>query len=127
MARNQPIRIYGDGTAQYQYCYIDDIIRANLSAMHWLSDPNHTFLMANISGHSASVNTLAELINSEFPEYDKCPEYAKPRYGEQTSITMNGRIAEIELNWKPSISLEEGVLRVVQATKEEAAKGQANE
>lgn len=117
MAKGNQIVIYGDGTAQYQYCYVDDIVMANKAAEDFLLDTNNKFLLANIPGTPASVNDVANMLTVHFPNYDKCPRFEKPRQGEQYCITMGGNEATTELKWEPHVDLTEGIARVAEAAK----------
>jgi len=125
MARGLPITIYGDGTARYQYCFIDDILAANDAALKRMDVDISTFTLANIVGRMASVNDLATMISAHFPGYEMRVNYGKPRDGEQYAITMRGDSAAESLNWKPKISLQEGIARVVEAAKEKEASARS--
>lgn len=122
MARGRPITVYGDGTARYQYCYINDIVDANRAAEKWLKDLKHSFIVTNIIGRMVSVNDLAAMIATHFDDYELRMNYEKPRDGEQHDITMREDAAESELGWKPTINIREGIARVVEAAKAQAAK-----
>lgn len=124
MIRGQPLKVFGDGTATYQYCHVNDIVRVNQAASAHLADPGDGFLIVNIAGESMSVNGLIELLTPHFPQYVPQIEYMPVRDGEQQSITMMGRSAKEALGWEPEISLREGILDVANAAKsscEEAA------
>lgn len=121
MARKQPLTIYGDGTAQYQYCFIDDIIAANVAAEQWLANSLNKFLVANIPGSAMSVAGLVNILSSHFKE-NPVITYAQPRHGEQYMITMDGSAAKSELRWKSKISLSEGIGHVVETAKRKAAE-----
>lgn len=122
MARNEPVTIYGDGTARYQYCFIDDIVDINIKATDWLTNlTDRRCLLANVAAPSASVNCIAEMIAKKFGRA-LAPVYEKPRQGEQSSITMSGFTAFKELGWIPKVGLKEGVERVIEKAKESVSK-----
>lgn len=122
MARNKPITIYGDGTAQYQYCHVDDIVRANVAAEKYMADPRKQFLLVNIAGLQLSVNDIAAMLQQHFDGYDICPLFEKPRPGEQYRITMSGESAWRELEWEPQIDVRKGIAHVAEAAKEDFRK-----
>lgn len=126
MARGLPITIYGDGRARYQYCFIDDIVDANVSAARWLSCSENGSLQTNIAGEAISVNDLAELTAENFPGYKLSIKYEQVRDGEQRDITMTGETAEQELGWTPTVGIRRGISRVADAAKAQAAKDAKN-
>jgi UDP-glucose 4-epimerase len=121
MARGKPITIYGDGSAVYQYCYIDDILSANDAAAKWLENPRNTILLTNITGKAISVNDIAQSMASHFHGYELRINYEKPRDGEQQYITMRGDSADEKLGWKPVVNIGEGIERVAKVAEAHAA------
>jgi len=118
MARGERITIYGDGTAQYQYCEIHDIVQANHDAQKYMSDNRgNPFLLVNLAAPAVSVNDIAGMVQTQFKDYDICPIFAKPRSGEQYSITMSGAAAKQMLDWEPTISVQEGIVHVAEEAK----------
>ena len=108
--RNEPITIYGDGNQTRSFCYVDDMIRGLVSAM---DTPDSFTGPVNIgNSHEVSIRELAEtiirltgskskLIMKELPEDD--PRQRKPAIG----------LAEKELNWRPTVALEEGLEKTI--------------
>ena len=104
------ITVYGDGSQTRSFCYVEDTVDALVRLM--ASDYQ---LPVNIGNPSeVTVQELAEriikltessskIINKDLPEDDpkrRCPD-----------ITL----AKKELDWKPKVSLEEGLKRTIEA------------
>lgn len=101
--RNQkkPLTIFGDGEQTRGFCYIDDVVEANIQAME--SENLKGDEIINIGGEkSHSVNYLAELIGGE-------KQYLSPRPGDPLYTMANIIKAKKLFNWRPKISFEEGV------------------
>jgi UDP-glucuronate decarboxylase len=108
--KNEPITIYGDGTQTRSFCYVDDLIRG-LKALFFSTDgitgplnlgnPNE-FTMIQLA------KKVIELTNSQSKiEYRELPS-DDPKI-RQPDITK----ANSELEWEPSIQLEEGLNRTI--------------
>jgi UDP-glucuronate decarboxylase len=108
--KNEPITIYGDGTQTRSFCYVDDLIRG-LKALFFSTDgmtgpinlgnPNE-FTMIQLA------KKVIELTNSDSKiEYRELPS-DDPKI-RQPDITK----ANSELEWEPSIQLEEGLNRTI--------------
>ena len=108
--KNEPITIYGDGTQTRSFCYVDDLIRG-LKALFFSTDgttgpinlgnPNE-FTMIQLA------KKVIELTNSDSKiEYRELPS-DDPKI-RQPDITK----ANSDLEWEPSIQLEEGLNRTI--------------
>ena len=107
---NKNITIYGDGTQSRSFCYIDDLIEGLISMMS--TDDSITGPINLGNPHEISIKDLAkkiiELTNSkstivfkDLPSDDpkiRCPNIEK---------------AKSILNWKPTISLEDGLKKTI--------------
>lgn len=111
LATDQQAKIWGDGTKTRDYVYIDDVVRANLSALKLpfnYSDP-----VFNIgTGIETTLNDLykkiARLLNKEAK-----PIYLPDRSGEQIRYSLDYSKIKKVLEWKPSIYLDEGLKKIV--------------
>ncbi len=111
----RPITIYGDGKQVRDMLYIDDLVRAYRSALEHIDSVSGRIY--NIGGGAA--NTLA--IWSEFgPLLEKLVahpievNYGDWRPGDQPVYISDISKAERELGWKPEVSVEEGIKRLVE-------------
>lgn len=101
--------IYGDGEQLRDYVYIDDIAKANVSALARGSGE-----ILNIgSGVGTSVNQIYEVL-AHLLEFRKSPKYAPARPGEIQKIYLNPERAEKILGWKAKVSFEEGLRQTIQ-------------
>ena len=109
----KPLTIYGDGGQTRDYVYVGDVVRANLCALG-----NETARGSfNIgTGRETDVVTLARLLGGG----DVSLEYAPARPGEQRRSVIDPRRAEIDLEWRPTVALEEGLRRTLAYFRERA-------
>jgi len=98
-----PLTIVGDGTQTRDFTYVTDVARANLMA----AESNIKGEIFNIgTGKPQSVNYLAELIGGKVVHIPKRP-------GEPDSTHADTRKATKMLGWKPEISFEDGVKKML--------------
>ncbi len=106
---NKPLTVYGDGSQTRSFCYIDDLIKGLYGLMTSeeegpfnLGNPDEKSILElartiiNLSGSSS------EIVYKELPEDDpkvRCPDITK---------------AKTQLNWQPTIGLEEGLKKTIE-------------
>lgn len=97
----QKLTIFGDGEQTRGFCYVSDIVAANIKAME--SPRVKGGEVFNIGSElSQSVNYLADLIGGE-------REYLPPRTGDVMHTKADIARAKDLLDWRPTVGLEEGV------------------
>lgn len=112
-----------DGSEVHDYIHIDDIARANVAAM--ASDVSgESFNIA--TGTSTSLNKLVATILREMgsdlkPEHKKIE--GKIRATVSSTLKFSNAKAIEKLGWKPAVSLEEGIRRIIAWMEAEAALG----
>jgi len=113
LANNRPV-IYGDGRQTRDFTYISDVVRANLLAVQ-----SYGFRVYNIgTGIETNINTIFRSLNKIF--YDKFEEIHEPAQpGEQLRSSINPTKAGKELNWKPEVTLDDGLHQTVEFFKDE--------
>ncbi|MCX8033046.1 MAG: NAD-dependent epimerase/dehydratase family protein [Thermoleophilia bacterium] len=104
----QPI-IYGDGTKTRDYCYVSDIVDANILALNGPSGGIYNL------GRGIEVSDL-EIFETvrDAVGVDIEPIFAPVRPGEVNHIALDARKAERELGWRWKVDLVEGVNQTVQ-------------
>jgi UDP-glucose 4-epimerase len=117
-------RLEGDGSGVQDYVYVGDVARANLMGME--SDASDTGL--NIaSGVDTSQSRIAELI-AEACRSDLKPEYyddpTKVKLPPSTKQGFNIERARILIGWKPEVTIQEGIRRLVAWFDQQRAGGQ---
>lgn len=99
----QPLTVVGDGTQRRDFLYVTDVAEAFLAA--GLTDKvNDTWNLG--AGNPQSVNRLVELLGGERQTIPKRPGEPDVTFADVGKITR-------ELGWKPKVSFEEGVSRIL--------------
>jgi len=101
-----PLTVFGDGNQTRSFCYIDDVVEANIKA----SESDMLFGGETINiGHekSFSINNLAELIGGQV-------EYLPERLGDILYTQADISLAKKLLNWEPKVNLKDGVEKTKQ-------------
>ena len=114
----KPIRIFGDGSAVRRFIYVEDLAQAHALALQHDQSKGQTY---NLEGDRAvTIKELAETV-AEFVKNVKIEYVIDPsRRGEmKVEREISNAKAKKELGWKPSITLKEGVRRVVEWYKKE--------
>ena len=105
-AEGKPLTIFGDGEQTRGFCYVDDVVEANILAME--SEKLKGGEVINVGSEvSHSINYLAKLIGGEV-------KYLPPREGDVLHTKANITLAKELLNWQPKVSLEEGIRRTAE-------------
>lgn len=110
---NKPLPIYGDGKQTRDFTYIDDIVKATLSAFE---EEEALGQVINISaGKEYTIKELAEIIKKVSGKKDLKIEYTEKRLIDN----INRRFGDISLakkllDYTPSVNLEEGLEKTYQ-------------
>jgi nucleoside-diphosphate-sugar epimerase len=100
-----PLTIFGDGKQTRGFCYVDDVVEANMKAMK--SQKLKGGETINISsGKSYSINYLAGLIGGQV-------KYLDPRKGDILHTKADITLAKNLLNWQPKIDFKQGVKKTI--------------
>jgi len=100
--------IFGDGTQTRDYVYVEDVVKANVLALEGKEG------IYNIgTGKETSVNELIDIFSKVLGREIK-PEYAPPRKGEVSRISLDADMAKRELGFVPKYSLEEGIRKTIE-------------
>lgn len=110
---NQPITIYGDGNQTRSFCYVDDLLNGMVKLMNSnitgpinIGNPGE-FTMLELAEKVINLtNSKSQLIFKPLPSDD--PTRRKPDIS----------LAKKELNWEPTINLEEGLKRTIEYFKD---------
>lgn len=101
----QPIEIWGTGEVRRDYLYIKDLVEAMVSSMTYSGAEQ----VLNISaGVGTSLIELTEIIQSVLGRRIKVNHQKNRNFDVQTNILDNS-LAQTELNWLPTTSLEQGI------------------
>lgn len=117
--RGTPITIYGDGKQTRSFCYVEDLIEGIIRMMESREGLLGPVNLGNPCEFTISVlsekilkltGSKSKLIYKDLPEDD--PTQRKPVID----------VAKKELNWSPSISLDEGLLSTIEYFKQQLVK-----
>ncbi|HEX3998208.1 MAG TPA: NAD-dependent epimerase/dehydratase family protein [Pirellulales bacterium] len=109
IAEGQPITVFGDGSQQRDFSYIDDIARGTVAALRPLG-----FEVINLGGDRPirldyAIEQIAELVGRR-PEI----RYAPAHPADVPATWANVEKANRLLDWRPQVSLEEGLRRTAE-------------
>lgn len=108
---NQDITIYGDGSQTRSFCYVDDLIEGMVRLMNSRGDFTGPVNVGN--PHEYSIKELAELI-IRLTESNSKLVYEKLPADDPTNRRPDISVACRELdNWKPTIEIEEGLIKTI--------------
>ncbi|MDR3763831.1 MAG: SDR family oxidoreductase [Acidobacteriota bacterium] len=104
--------IYGDGTQSRDFTYIENVVNANLLAMHAPSEKvsGKTFNVA--TGSRIDLNETVELLR-ELTGYTGKMEYADARAGDIAHSLADITLAKEALGYKPTVNFREGLRRTI--------------
>ena len=105
LLQNKPLIIYGDGEQTRDFINVKDVAMANLQAFE---TPGVKGPYNIGSGDSITINHLAEIFKRVSNNNIEI-EYKPPRKGEVLHSKAKIDKAKTEFNFKPQISLEEGI------------------
>jgi UDP-glucose 4-epimerase len=105
----QPV-IYGDGLQSRDFCYVSNVVQANLLAADAAGVSGRIFNVA--SGKSTDLLTLFGIINSLLG-LDVKPRHELPRAGDVRESQADITEARRRLGYKPEIDFQEGLRRSI--------------
>ena len=100
---NKPFTVVGDGTQTRDFTFVTDVARAFLSAAE--SDISSRVMNVGSSNHY-SINQLVDLLDGEVTYIPKRPGEPDCTFADISTITR-------ELEWKPRVTLEQGVAEML--------------
>ena len=108
--KGEPLTIYGDGSQTRSFCYVDDLVRGMVSLMNSddgvtgpinIGNPNEFTILQLAQTVKKKIGSSSEILLKPLPSDD--PQQRKP------DITL----AKKELNWEPTIELEQGLEKTI--------------
>ena len=113
--KGEDITIYGDGDQTRSFCYVDDLIRGITKFMNSTSDINGPMNLGNNSEFTMIelAEKVLKLTESKSKLIFKPLPLDDPR---QRQPNLNK--AKIELDWEPSVSLDDGLKETINYVKE---------
>jgi UDP-glucose 4-epimerase len=111
----RPVTIYGDGSAVRDYVYIDDVVDAFMFAGQLPIEIMGTYNIG--TGEQTTVSEVYRLV-AEAVGVSSPPRYAAVRCGEVHAISLDSKEARVELGWKPSVNIVEGIQRTIRCLRD---------
>lgn len=108
--KNKEIIIYGDGQQTRDFIFIDDVVKANVSAVEKL-DVTGVYNVAN--GSSITILELAQKI-IETTNSKSTIKFENERKGDVKHSLASIDETKENLGFKPSVKLEEGLLKTIE-------------
>lgn len=108
--QGQDITIYGDGKQTRSFCYVDDNIKGMIDLMNSrdgftgpcnIGNPNEFTMLELAEKVIAGTNSKSQIIHLDMPQDD--PKQRQPIID----------LAKKELNWSPTIELEQGLEKTI--------------
>ena len=115
LAGQQP-RINGDGLQTRDFVFVGDIVAANLLALNYPKDG-----IFNIGTGRETVILTIYLKLQELTGSPLGPVHGPAKPGEQRRSALESALARRELDWRPQVSLPEGLAQTVAAFREARA------
>ena len=117
LAAGTAFRVFGDGRQTRDYVFVGDVVEASLAAER---RPGGVFNVG--TGRETSVLELAEACR-RVSGVDVDPEFAPPRAGELQRSVLDPSLAEAELGFRASVSLDEGLAATWHSIRAEGVQG----
>ena len=111
----QDCQIFGDGSASRDFCYVDNVVEANLLAAFRIQKDSGNFLIANIgSGEATNLKVLYSQIRKAVSKYRSDVmgvdvKFAEPRKGDVPHSLADVTTAGNEIGYRPLINSETGI------------------
>lgn len=108
------VEIFGDGETSRDFCYIDNIVQANLRAALYEHNSPPTSEIYNVAvGGRTTLNQLFEIIDNNMAllgvEYHRQPVYREPRAGDVRHSQADVSRARAGLGYLPLFDLKSGI------------------
>ena len=105
----RPATIFDDGEQTRDFVYVDDVVRANLTATDRRVDG-----AINIgTGTATSVNTVYAVL-ARAAGVSAPPRHVAPRHGDVRHITLAAGRARARLGWEPAVDVETGLTATIE-------------
>ena len=101
--------IFGDGNQERDFIYVDDVVEANICAIH--KGDGRAFNIG--TGEKTSVNRIFESLQSII-KYRWAPEHGPGRPGDVYRISLDATRAAEGLGWTPKATLDDGLRQTVE-------------
>jgi UDP-glucose 4-epimerase len=119
--RDEPITIWGDGSATRDFLYVDDLVEAIVRALAHDPGADGPRVFNVGTGHGTSLNDLLHTIGRVMGRVLQV-EYAPGRATDVSANVLDASRLRECTGWMPRVSLAEGIRRMLDAWGDTAAK-----
>jgi nucleoside-diphosphate-sugar epimerase len=110
--QNENPQIFGDGNQTRDFTYVDDVVQANLLSLEKDIEPGEVFNIA--TGRPVTINELAQIVCKLSGKTQLRPVHCEQRPGDVKASYADISKASSVLGYRPSISLEHGIKKVIE-------------
>jgi UDP-glucose 4-epimerase len=110
MLNGEPVIINGDGNQERDFVFVGDCARGNLLA---LTTENANTIFNLGEGKPTTVNDVYRELK-QITDYQLSADHGPPKVGETRRIYLEAKKAAEELDWQPSVGLNEGLTETVE-------------
>ncbi len=110
MLKDEQVVINGDGKQERDFVYVEDCARANLLALT-AENPNTIFNLGY--GYGTSINDIYSNL-TKVTDYKLSAVHGPAMAGETQRIYLDANKARQEMDWTPTVGLEEGLGKTVE-------------
>jgi len=112
--RNEPITIWGDGSATRDLLYVEDLVDAIVRALSYQPDAGGPRVFNVGTGQGTSLKELVELIGRVM---GRAPEvrYAPGRAADVSANVLDASRLRQRTGWEPRVSIAEGIRQMLDA------------
>lgn len=110
MLKDEQVVINGDGKQERDFVYVEDCARANLLALT-AENPNTIFNLGY--GYGTSINDIYSNL-TKITDYKLSAVHGPAMAGETQRIYLEANKARQEMDWTPTVGLEEGLGKTVE-------------
>jgi UDP-glucose 4-epimerase len=107
LLNNMPPTIFGDGEQTRDFVYIQDIVEANMLALHSKNASGQVFNIG--TGKETSINTIAKIMKEKLNKTQIKDVHAAPRPPDVRRGYANIEKAQKTLGYKPQFPLRKGI------------------
>ena len=119
MSAGEPCFIFGDGLTSRDFCYVENVVQANILAGVCAQPTAQVFNIA--VGKATTLNQLHQLLRDAVAKKSTtkitAPTYAPARAGDIQHSLADITRATKQLGYVPSVTIEQGIELVTQASR----------
>lgn len=112
LLEDKQLVVFGDGEQTRDFVYVDDAVAANMLALNEREARGEVFNIG--TGTSTTINSIAECLLETMGKSSCKPVHEAPRTGDIRHSCANINKAIEILGYKPSISIKEGLVKLVE-------------